>query len=399
MKIATTLKISTLVLFALPLTGCPDDDQGLEPSPCGDGVLDENEECDDGNTKNGDGCSDTCTLEECGNGVVEGNEECDDGNTKNGDGCSKACKLESMDECGNGIQDPGETCDDGNTKNGDGCSSTCQTEGTCGDRKIAADEECDDGNTKNGDGCSAHCRTEMSPECGDANLDDGEECDDGGTVDGDGCSASCRIETQGMGGGAGEGGTGPEIGMGGSNTSSGGTDPGSGGTNQGSLGKIIYFTSTPKKANFGGIAAADTECNANRPNDTGTYLAMIVDGTTRQACDTAFCSNGTAENKDWVLSPHTTYVQANGTTVIGTTNAGGVFAFPMDAPFGGGTLSYWTGLAEDWTTSVDTCNGWSGTSGYYATEGLPDMKDKNAIYGLNESCATLGGAVFACVEQ
>ena len=31
----------------------------------------------------------------CGNGVVEGTEECDDGNTTSGDGCSATCRLEN----------------------------------------------------------------------------------------------------------------------------------------------------------------------------------------------------------------------------------------------------------------------------------------------------------------
>ena len=30
----------------------------------------------------------------CGNGVVEANEECDDGNTVDGDGCSSTCNIE-----------------------------------------------------------------------------------------------------------------------------------------------------------------------------------------------------------------------------------------------------------------------------------------------------------------
>src|SRR2546428_9962874 len=31
----------------------------------------------------------------CGNGIVEGTEECDDGNTTSGDGCSATCQLEN----------------------------------------------------------------------------------------------------------------------------------------------------------------------------------------------------------------------------------------------------------------------------------------------------------------
>jgi len=30
----------------------------------------------------------------CGNGFLEGGEECDDGNTASGDGCSSACRIE-----------------------------------------------------------------------------------------------------------------------------------------------------------------------------------------------------------------------------------------------------------------------------------------------------------------
>ena len=126
---------------------------------CGNGLrFATEEECDDGNNLSGDGCNSACKLEkgyvcsggsssskdtceynpqeeeplpECGNGVVEDSEECDDGNTLSGDGCSGNCKLESNGEdCGDGLRVPGslEECDDGNTLNGDGCSSNCQVE-------------------------------------------------------------------------------------------------------------------------------------------------------------------------------------------------------------------------------------------------------------------------------
>ena len=94
---------------------------------------------------------------DCGNGVVDPGEQCDDGNTVSGDGCSSSCRLEV---CGNGILDPGEQCDDGNTVSGDGCSATCQREPRCGDGVVDPGEQCDDGNTVSGDGCSASCRLE-----------------------------------------------------------------------------------------------------------------------------------------------------------------------------------------------------------------------------------------------
>jgi len=79
------------------------------------------EECDDGNFVGGDGCSPTFKIEHgyscfvnytdpecakgsclslcfatCGDGIVAQEEECDDGNSYQGDGCYK-CKLESED--------------------------------------------------------------------------------------------------------------------------------------------------------------------------------------------------------------------------------------------------------------------------------------------------------------
>jgi cysteine-rich repeat protein len=72
-----------------------------EPEPaCGDGEVNEGEDCDDGNTADGDGCSSACKWEACcdgpccGNGQINKDEDCDDGNTSSGDGCSATCKVE-----------------------------------------------------------------------------------------------------------------------------------------------------------------------------------------------------------------------------------------------------------------------------------------------------------------
>ena len=49
----------------------------------------------------------TCeTANTCGNGTIEGIEECDDGNTSDGDGCSSICEVEY---CGNSIINSGAT--------------------------------------------------------------------------------------------------------------------------------------------------------------------------------------------------------------------------------------------------------------------------------------------------
>ena len=41
------------------------------------GVAEDPEECDDGNTDDGDGCADDCRIERCGDGVLQSDEECD----------------------------------------------------------------------------------------------------------------------------------------------------------------------------------------------------------------------------------------------------------------------------------------------------------------------------------
>ena len=135
---------------------------GSIPSPyCGDGIIDDSEECDDGgesgycnsdctysvcgdekpNLSAGEECDDgivtascdiDCTFSECGDGTLNtiASEECDDGNANSGDGCDAVCKVEVPADhyCGDGNIDPGEECDDGNTNSGDGCDDTCFNE-------------------------------------------------------------------------------------------------------------------------------------------------------------------------------------------------------------------------------------------------------------------------------
>ncbi len=221
---------------------------------CGDMILQSVEQCDDGNTKPGDGCSGICTIEPgytcktpgkaceplaavCGNGKIEVGEACDDSNAKNADGCSASCQVEAGWECakpaqpctktqqaakcGDSVVQSGEQCDDGNIKNADGCNAGCQREqgwncpipgkaceviAYCGDGLVQKDrgETCDDANQKPSDGCSGVCTLEPGYACpnpgkacvsiwvcGNGRVDPGESCDDGNTKAGDGCSANC----------------------------------------------------------------------------------------------------------------------------------------------------------------------------------------------------------------
>jgi cysteine-rich repeat protein len=63
-------------------------------SPCGNGVLQTGEECDDGNTVNGDGCSSTCKLEnhapvaQCRGVTITSSSKCNPANTSIDNGSS-----------------------------------------------------------------------------------------------------------------------------------------------------------------------------------------------------------------------------------------------------------------------------------------------------------------------
>lgn len=104
----------------------------------------------------------------CGDGLVEGDEECDDGNELNSDACVSGC-LEAS--CGDGWIGPGEACDDGNTLGGDECSPNCQLPG-CGDGIVTPPEECDSTDRQL---CTEACTI---PLCGDGERDPAtEECD------------------------------------------------------------------------------------------------------------------------------------------------------------------------------------------------------------------------------
>ncbi|MCD6499407.1 MAG: hypothetical protein J7M25_14035 [Deltaproteobacteria bacterium] len=111
---------------------CRFDTSHCKPATCGDGTLDAPAEECDGSDLGGMTCdslnlgSGTLTCQTncleldtsgcakqpiCGNGVVEGNEECDEGSNNsntNPDACRADCTLPW---CGDGVADSGEACD------------------------------------------------------------------------------------------------------------------------------------------------------------------------------------------------------------------------------------------------------------------------------------------------
>ncbi len=135
---------------------------GAGPTPpCGNGLLDVDETCDDGGTEDADGCSAACLEEEgwectgepsdcrgvCGDGLVRDVEECDDGATADGDGCSATCGTEAGFECG--VEEP----------------SVCVPGSICGDGHVTGSEDCDDGGTDLEDGCDGTCSQEPKFHC------------------------------------------------------------------------------------------------------------------------------------------------------------------------------------------------------------------------------------------
>lgn len=164
--------------------------------------------------------SSSCEIEnlgECGNGIKEKGEQCDDGNLKDGDGCSSTCNLgdnelvpvicgDVNDDCKVNVLDikyltsylfhlgPApmcnsiEKCSDVNLDGKVSLSDIVYLvaylykdgpapcyEHICGDGILGPNEQCDDGNTKDGDGCSANCEKEECEECRCKSCDDDKD--------------------------------------------------------------------------------------------------------------------------------------------------------------------------------------------------------------------------------
>jgi cysteine-rich repeat protein len=196
---------------------------------CGNGSVDQGEECDDGNTVNTDDCDNTCQLStptpdfgggtpHCGDGQLAGNEECDDGDIVSGDGCSTSCVTESGFIC-TGVpsscahtEPPLSTRDrvkaiadvnhDGRVSDQEALITTLDAV-EAPDKPYAQVQKFDmnnDGKIDNADItivlAELEALTADNPNlCGNATFDQGEECDDGNSVDTDDCTNLCQVGT------------------------------------------------------------------------------------------------------------------------------------------------------------------------------------------------------------
>jgi cysteine-rich repeat protein len=182
---------------------------------CGNGQVEPGEDCDDGNTADGDCCSSTCSFEPSGS-VCDDGLFCSAGETCDGAG---SCTGGSPRDCGDGIGCTVDTCDEGsdsclnNPENAacdDGlfCNGveTCDASLDCQD---GIPVDCDDGDICTDDACNEstdRCENTFDPtndpsclssECGNGRIEVDEDCDDGNTSDGDCCSSTCTFEPPG----------------------------------------------------------------------------------------------------------------------------------------------------------------------------------------------------------
>lgn len=218
-----------------------DSPSSLAAAVCGNGEVEGDEECDDGDLNPRNGCTPLCELsctidEDCDdlndcNGIETCTEDnaCDDSDEplEDGEACgdSKSCwkGLCVDDVCGDGKVTEGEKCDDGDRDPDNGCNadcewsceedSDCSSKDTClGDRQCK-DHACEGGNplenetacdimdadTKKLCGDSGWCMNGVCTcaNCGNGTKEDGEDCDDGeknGTPDSpNNCSIACKV--------------------------------------------------------------------------------------------------------------------------------------------------------------------------------------------------------------
>jgi cysteine-rich repeat protein len=385
--------------FSPPVTTSGDDDDDdtsdttLEPTTtthtatCGDGVIDPEEDCDDGDLDDADACLSSCRAASCGDGVVyAGHEACDDGNAVDDDECSNACVAAA---CGDGVVQPGEACDDGNTVASDECTDTCALP-ACGDGIHHSAEFCDDGGESTtcdvdctpvdcGDGVANHaageacddgvvsslCDADCSPaQCGDGTLNTvaGEACDDGNLSDADRCSSSCA-----------------------------------------KLRRVVFVTSALYTGNLGGLAGADTKCQAlaTAAGLPGTFYAWLSAGVTSpesrfvRSSVPYVLTNGTQIAKDWKDLTDGILQHA-----IDTNEKGTAAPVPDDGCGNGTKPTVWTNTNESshaWNT--DGCSAWTGTTGVGR---LGHAKAINFSWtrfceGMANSCSW--HAAIYCVEQ
>jgi len=167
---------------------------------CGNGVLEDGEQCDDSNTANGDCCNSNCQYEAAGSSCTTDNNACTNDVCNAAGTClhnSITCNDASLcttDTCNvaTGCVYTPITCNDNNacTTNSCNAASGCvYTPITCNDGSLCTTDTCNvatgcvytpitcnDGNVCTGDSCNALIGCVYNPLTGPACTDDGNPC-------------------------------------------------------------------------------------------------------------------------------------------------------------------------------------------------------------------------------
>lgn len=177
--------------------------------------------------------------------------------------------------------------------------------------------------------------------------------------------------------------------------------------------KRIFVTDNTYTGNLGGISGADAKCNNALDGEhpgTGTFKALIADGSNRSPClygtyGSQCTSNDITKSKDWPMRPFTTYLRAGNLPVF-TTNNAGVFLFgSLTNPIGSGQT--WTGLYikpgnwEELNSQTQRCNDWTDSaalsSSAWGDATATDQTSMSQNSSFSSTCDQLKS--LYCVEQ
>lgn len=115
---------------------------------------------------------------------------------------------------------------------------------------------------------------------------------------------------------------------------------------------------------------------ASSRNLTGKYRAVLGANAARST------------TSKWILKASSEYRRTDGTTVIGTTSASGIFTFPLDNAISDTASEFWTGLNSNWTTAgSDNCDNFNSPipTGVVGDASMTDQRAINS--GMSVSCS------------
>jgi hypothetical protein len=211
--------ISDTDSFDSDLASDAEADSDVDPSFCGNGLVEDGENCDVSIPRNEEGaCPEECDDHDiCTVDTLEGIEcqsEClfvEIVDYIDNDSCCPAGGNSTLDDdcsivCGNSIVEEGESCDTGIFPDEVGaCPISCDDEQVCTDDSVLSSDTCDAEciyeeiiDFVDDDGCCPqgadfNTDNDCSPTCGDGFVDDNEECDTAILSDFEGtCPVECN---------------------------------------------------------------------------------------------------------------------------------------------------------------------------------------------------------------